>query len=118
MEKSPICVDFWEFAWQSWHNICLEFCEGRTLNVELVVALRALSVALASETHTTHTQTHAKKQNKWKKRKKRPKRITKRTVTPVNPGVAMRLVMRLELQIGEIPLRFSGISLFGFPTPP
>ena len=24
----------------------------------------------------------------------------------------MRLVMRLELQIGEIPLRFSGISLF------
>ena len=68
MEKSPICVDVWEFAWQSWHNICLEFCEGRTLNVELVVALRALSVALASETHTTHT--HTRKKNTEKSLKK------------------------------------------------
>ena len=63
-------------------------------------------MALASE---THTHTHAKKHRK----KEKPKRSTKRTVTPVNPGVATRLVMRLELQIGEIPLRFSGISLFG-----
>ena len=86
---------------------CTDFYgDRRTLNVELVVALRALSVALASETHTTHA--------KNTEEKKRPKRSTKRTVTPVNPGVAMRLVMRLELQIGEIPLRFSGISLFGF----
>ena len=66
MEKSPICVDVWEFAWQSWHNICfLEFCEGHTLNVELVVALRAaLSVALASETHTTHTHMQKTKHRK------------------------------------------------------
>ena len=70
---------------------CTDFYgDRRTLNVELVVALRAaLSVALASETHTTHTHTHAKQNTE----KKRPKRSTKRTVTPVNPGVAMRLVM-------------------------
>ena len=63
--------------------------DRRTLNVELVVALRAaLSVALASETHTTHT--HAKQKTQ---KQNRPKRSTKRTVTPVNPGVTVRLVM-------------------------
>ena len=67
MDKSSICVDFCEFAWQSWHNICLEFCEGRTLNVELVVALRALSVALASETHT-HTQKNTEQKEKKEKK--------------------------------------------------
>ena len=64
---------------------CTDFYgDRRTLNVELVVALRAaLSVALASETHTTHT--HATKTQKTNR----------------------------KTQIGEIPLRFSGISLFG-----
>ena len=92
---------------------CTDFNgDRRTLNVELVVALRAaLSVALASETHTQHTQHTQKTKHRKKKGKKRPKRITKHTGTPLNPGVAVRLVMRLELQIGEIPLRFSGISL-------
>ena len=61
---------------------CTDFYgDRRTLNVELVVALRAaLSVALASETHT-HTRKNTEKKEKT--------------------------------QIGEIPLRFSGISLFG-----
>ena len=75
----------------------------RTLSGELVVALVLLFPWPWRARHTQHRKKH----------KTKPKRITKRTVTPVNPGVAMRLVMRLELQIGEIPLRFSGISLFG-----
>ncbi len=54
-------------------------------------------VALASE-RTTQKNTETKK-----------KRITKRIATPGFTGVTVRL----ELQIGEIPLRFSGISLFG-----
>ena len=66
-------------------------------------ARAALSVALASETHTTHTHTHTQKKTQ---EKKGPKRSTRHTVTPVNPGVAMRLVMRLELQIGEIPIAY------------
>ena len=74
----------------------------RTLSGELVVALVPLLRGPGErDTHNTEKNTN------------KPKRITTRTVTPVNPGVAMRLVMRLELQIGEIPLRFSGISLFG-----
>ena len=94
---------------------CTDFYEDRrTLNVELVVALVLL---FPWPWRARRTQTHAKKhtQNTQKQKgnqKQKPKRITKHTVTPGNPGVAMRLVMRLELQIGEIPLRFSGISRF------
>ena len=56
--------------------------------------------------------TETKRKN-GKRQKKKPKRIAKRMATPGFTGVTVRLAMRLELQIGEIPLRFSGISLFG-----
>ena len=117
------CKVFWgEVTWKSWHTNCTDFgkshgkgensfweCTSKgklcsflgnshgqdnctdfygTAHSQCRARRRAraaLSVALASETHT-HTRKKTQK-------KKRPKRSTKRTVTPVNPGVAMRLVM-------------------------
>ncbi len=77
MEKSPICVDCWEFAWQSWHNICLEFlrrahsqCRARPRSAcSFPWPWRARRTQHTRKKHT-HTHRKTSKQQKSKKNKK------------------------------------------------
>ena len=78
MDKSPICVDFWEVAWISHQSVqifqnsaefgtcCLEFLRGAHSQCRARPRDACSSPwRLASETHTTHTRkkkhTHIKK---------------------------------------------------------